>query len=193
MPQPQSEPRSPQLPALSRLRSTPLRLANARARCSTHVGPWRATSGPPVGRSVTENMVAHPFRQAHCQTTYSCAVGGTYFRGWSLLSRPDPPCLRRGLVGGAGGSGPLPARTLPPLVLSTSIGRVRESTGVKQLVGADRHSTRGISPRSLPISKTLSENFSMNLEQRRISPRMSLPIVTVLKGDAPYEKGYHNE
>jgi hypothetical protein len=33
----------------------------------------------------------------------------------------------------------------------------------------------------------------MNLEQRRIFPRMGLPIVTVLKGDAPYEQGYHNE
>lgn len=33
----------------------------------------------------------------------------------------------------------------------------------------------------------------MKLEQRRISPRMGLPIVTVLKGDAPCEQGYHNE
>jgi hypothetical protein len=44
-----------------------------------------------------------------------------------------------------------------------------------------------------PVSKTLSENFPIDLEQRRISPRMDLPIVTVLKGDAPYEKGYHNQ
>src|SRR5215218_4786205 len=28
---------------------------------------------------------------------------------------------------------------------------------------------------TLPLTKTLSENFSMNLEQRRISPRMGLP------------------
>ena len=34
----------------------------------------------------------------------------------------------------------------------------------------------------------------MNLEQRRISPRMGLPkIVTVPKGDAPYQRGYHNQ
>jgi transposase len=44
----------------------------------------------------------------------------------------------------------------------------------------------------LPQIKTLSENFSMKVEQRRISPRMDLSIVTVLKGDAPYERGYHN-
>jgi hypothetical protein len=43
------------------------------------------------------------------------------------------------------------------------------------------------------ITKTLSENFSIDLEQRRISPRMVLPIVTVLKGDAPYGRGYHNQ
>jgi hypothetical protein len=42
-------------------------------------------------------------------------------------------------------------------------------------------------------SKTLSENFSVDLEQRRISPRMDSPIVTVLKGDAPYERAYHNQ
>jgi hypothetical protein len=42
-------------------------------------------------------------------------------------------------------------------------------------------------------AKTLSENSPIDLEQRRISPRMDLPIVTVLKGDAPYERGYHNE
>jgi hypothetical protein len=33
----------------------------------------------------------------------------------------------------------------------------------------------------------------MNLEQRRISPSVGLLIVTVLKRDAPYERGYHNE
>jgi hypothetical protein len=42
-------------------------------------------------------------------------------------------------------------------------------------------------------AKTLSENSSMNLEQRRISPRMGLPITTILEGDAPHEQGYHNE
>jgi hypothetical protein len=31
------------------------------------------------------------------------------------------------------------------------------------------------------------------LEEGRISLRMRLPIVTVLKGDAPYERGYHTE
>ena len=41
-------------------------------------------------------------------------------------------------------------------------------------------------------AKTLSENFSMNLEQRRISPRMGLPITTILVGDAPHEQDYHN-
>jgi hypothetical protein len=48
-------------------------------------------------------------------------------------------------------------------------------------------------PPLLPVSKILSENFSVNLEQGRISPRMGVPIVTVLEGDAPYERGYHNE
>jgi hypothetical protein len=43
------------------------------------------------------------------------------------------------------------------------------------------------------LTKTLSENFSIKLEEGRISPRMRLPIVTVLKGDAPYERGYHTE
>jgi hypothetical protein len=43
------------------------------------------------------------------------------------------------------------------------------------------------------LPKILSENFSVNLEQGRISPRMGVPIVTVLEGDAPYERGYHNE
>src|SRR5215216_3073848 len=43
------------------------------------------------------------------------------------------------------------------------------------------------------VPKTLSENFSTYLEQRRISPRMGLPISAVLEGDAPYEQGYHNE
>jgi hypothetical protein len=43
------------------------------------------------------------------------------------------------------------------------------------------------------LAKILSENFSVNLEQGRISPRMGVPIVTVLEGDAPYERGYHNE
>jgi hypothetical protein len=43
------------------------------------------------------------------------------------------------------------------------------------------------------VPKILSENFSVNLEQGRISPRMGVPIVTVLEGDAPYERGYHNE
>src|SRR5829696_5041842 len=42
-----------------------------------------------------------------------------------------------------------------------------------------------------PLSKTLSENYSMKLERRRISPRMGLSTVTVLKGDTPYEQGYH--
>jgi hypothetical protein len=43
------------------------------------------------------------------------------------------------------------------------------------------------------ISKSLSENLLVKLEQRRISPRMALPIVTVLEGDASYERGYHTE
>jgi len=43
----------------------------------------------------------------------------------------------------------------------------------------------------LLLARTLSENFSMSLEQRRISPRIGLSMVTVLKGDAPYEQGYH--
>src|SRR5215211_4410462 len=48
--------------------------------------------------------------------------------------------------------------------------------------------------RSLDVyTKTLSENFPLDLEQRRISPRMDLPIVSVLKGDAPCERGYHNQ
>lgn len=42
-------------------------------------------------------------------------------------------------------------------------------------------------------TKTLSENFPVSLEQRRISLRMGLPISTILEGDAPYERGYHNE
>lgn len=33
----------------------------------------------------------------------------------------------------------------------------------------------------------------MNLEQRRISPRMGLPKFTIRKGDAPNEIGYHNQ
>jgi hypothetical protein len=41
--------------------------------------------------------------------------------------------------------------------------------------------------------KSLSENLLVKLEQRRISPRMALPIVTVLEGDASYERGYHTE
>jgi hypothetical protein len=40
---------------------------------------------------------------------------------------------------------------------------------------------------STTLTKTLSENFCVNLERRRISPRMSLPTITVLEGDAPYE------
>jgi hypothetical protein len=43
------------------------------------------------------------------------------------------------------------------------------------------------------VSKTLSENSPIDLEQRRISPRMDVPILTVLKGDAPYERGCHNQ
>src|SRR5688572_199904 len=67
-----------------------------------------------------------------------------------------------------------PARTRTP---------VNHATHLQRLLG------------SLPVgnSKTLSENFPIDLEQRRISPRMDLPIVTVLKGDAPYERGYHNQ
>jgi hypothetical protein len=42
-------------------------------------------------------------------------------------------------------------------------------------------------------AKTLSENFCVNLERRRISPRIDLPTITVLEGDAPYERGYHSE
>jgi hypothetical protein len=44
--------------------------------------------------------------------------------------------------------------------------------------------------------KTLSENLSVKLEQRLISPRMGLPMfanVTVLEGDASYEQGYPND
>ena len=33
----------------------------------------------------------------------------------------------------------------------------------------------------------------MKVEERRISPRMGLPILTVLEEDASYEQGYHNE
>jgi hypothetical protein len=33
----------------------------------------------------------------------------------------------------------------------------------------------------------------VKLEQRRISPRIVLPIVTVLEGDASYERDYHNQ
>jgi hypothetical protein len=33
----------------------------------------------------------------------------------------------------------------------------------------------------------------VNLERRRISPRIDLPTITVLEGDAPYERGYHSE
>jgi len=33
----------------------------------------------------------------------------------------------------------------------------------------------------------------MNIEQRRISPRMGLPTTTILEGDAPHEQGYHKE
>jgi hypothetical protein len=47
--------------------------------------------------------------------------------------------------------------------------------------------------RSTTESKTLSENFPIDLEQRRISPRMDLSILTVPKGDAPYARGYHNQ
>src|SRR5215213_9074796 len=41
-------------------------------------------------------------------------------------------------------------------------------------------------------TKTLSENFPVSLEQRRISPRMGLPPSPFSKGDAPYGRGYHN-
>src|SRR5918994_4975521 len=40
-------------------------------------------------------------------------------------------------------------------------------------------------------AKTLSENFSMKVEQRRISPRMGLPPSPFSKGVAPYGRGYH--
>jgi hypothetical protein len=43
------------------------------------------------------------------------------------------------------------------------------------------------------LIRSLSENLLVKLEQRRISPRMALPIVTVLEGDASYERGYHTE
>ena len=33
----------------------------------------------------------------------------------------------------------------------------------------------------------------MNIEQKRISPRMGLPTTTILEGDAPHEQGYHKE
>jgi hypothetical protein len=42
-------------------------------------------------------------------------------------------------------------------------------------------------------TKSLSENLLVKLEQRRISPRIVLPIVTGLEGDASYERGYHTE
>jgi hypothetical protein len=42
------------------------------------------------------------------------------------------------------------------------------------------------------MTKTLSENFSMKVEQRRISPRMGLPPSPFSKGVAPYGRGYHN-
>src|SRR5215211_872873 len=42
------------------------------------------------------------------------------------------------------------------------------------------------------VTKTLSENFPVSLEQRRISPRMGLPPSPFSKGDAPYGRGYHN-
>src|SRR5215211_6538816 len=44
----------------------------------------------------------------------------------------------------------------------------------------------------VPLAKTLSENFPVSLEQRRISPRMGLPPSPFSKGDAPYGRGYHN-
>src|SRR5215216_5638620 len=47
--------------------------------------------------------------------------------------------------------------------------------------------------RAAKVAKSLSENLSMKLEQRRISPRMGLPKFTICKGDAPSERGYHNE
>jgi hypothetical protein len=59
-----------------------------------------------------------------------------------------------------------------------------------------QHRLEAYSPKCLVLllyAKILSENFSVNLEQGRISPRMGVPIVTVLEGDAPYERGYHNE
>jgi hypothetical protein len=43
------------------------------------------------------------------------------------------------------------------------------------------------------MAKTLSENFSLKLEEGRISPRMRFANITLLKGDAPYESGYHNQ
>jgi antitoxin component of MazEF toxin-antitoxin module len=60
----------------------------------------------------------------------------------------------------------------------------------------DGNKRTGAASVSYLLSKTLSENHFMDLEQRRISPRMDLPMSpfsTVLKGDAPYERGYHNE
>jgi hypothetical protein len=41
-------------------------------------------------------------------------------------------------------------------------------------------------------AKTVSENFSLKLEEGRISSRMRLPIITFLEGDASYERGCHN-
>jgi hypothetical protein len=55
------------------------------------------------------------------------------------------------------------------------------------------HAAAGTAAVVTVCDKSLSENHFIDLEQRRISPRMDLPIVTVLKGDAPYERGYHNQ
>src|SRR5215211_2119766 len=54
------------------------------------------------------------------------------------------------------------------------------------------HSTRSLDGCQAGVTKTLSENFPVSLEQRRISPRMGLPPSPFSKGDAPYGRGYHN-
>ena len=45
---------------------------------------------------------------------------------------------------------------------------------------------------TLTILRLYPRTSPQKLEEGRISLRMRLPIVTVLKGDAPYERGYHN-
>ena len=49
-----------------------------------------------------------------------------------------------------------------------------------------------MAPNFVTHTKTLSENFPVSLEQRRIPPRMGLSLPPFSKGDASYGRGYHN-